>query len=270
MAKYKTKITNYGYKEKISVYQNSVKYGVPSGAGQVPRQQYSDMSTIKQILSDERRVSYYKKKVAETIEIALMNLDLDVAVTLTFRDKIISYDYAVEEWQLFLKRLRNLYPDKSLKYICVWEYQKKRSKKLGIEKGGIFHFHALMNLGFIEHDHLEKIWRNGFVWIEKIPGDYRREKAVRYITKYCVKEIITNLQSGNDTRRKRFIFTSNNLKKPTHQVLSEKVSLEDVIFEHMEDVIKDGSYDVFNIFKEQINHVEYVEYKKGGAYHDKH
>lgn len=262
MAKYKTKITDYGYKEKITVYQNSIKYGVPSNTGQTPRQQYPDMSAVKQMLSDDRRVSYYKRKAAETVEIALMNPDLDAAVTLTFRDKIISYDYAVEEWQLFLKRLRHSYPDKPLKYICVWEYQKKRGRKQGIEKGGIFHFHALMNLGFIEHGRLEKIWRNGFVWIEKIPGGYRREKAVRYITKYCVKEVVTNLQGGNDTRGKRFIFTSNNLKKPAQQVLSEKVSLEDEIFEHMEDIIRDGSYDIFNMFQEQINHVEYVEYKK--------
>ena len=166
MDSYKTKIVNYGYKEKVIIYDNPITIGESINTD-IERQKYQDMDSEKQKLSDQRRIRYYKKAVKELIEIAMMNDDLNVVITLTFAQNVTSYSIALAKWQSFLKRLRHLY-NKPLKYICVWEYQKQRSENLGITNGGIFHFHCLMNIGFIEHQKLEKLWGNGFVWIDSL------------------------------------------------------------------------------------------------------
>lgn len=257
MGIYGTKIIDYGYKERVSVYRKPIAtekdcYTPPPKE----RQKYGNMSEEKQKKSDERRLRYYKRKKSELIDIALMNPDLDMAFTLTFSDSVTSYDYALAEWQLFLKRLRHAL-EKPLKYICVWEYQKERSKKEGITDGGIFHFHCLMNTGFIEHSRLERLWSKGFVWIDYLGNEKKRFHTVLYTMKYITKEI-----AGNPADRgKRYIFTSNNLEKPTVTSYEEPVDLEDVIFEHLEDMLTDGGYDIKDSRGRRINHVDYVEYK---------
>lgn len=260
MKTYTTKLTDYGYKERVTVYEKEIVYDEPNDTVEF-RQRYEDMTDEKKAESDKRRIRYYKKAVAELVEIALMNSDLNAAVTLTFKEPITSYDMALAEWQLFLKRLRHVIK-KPLKYICVWEYQQQRSKNLGIDKGGVFHFHCIMNIGFMEHSALEKMWGKGFVWIDKLSSDNKRENAIRYTTKYCVKEIISRIENNEDIRGQRFYFTSNNLARPITTILNKTLCIEDIIFEHMENIIKDVSYDVKNEFGFTVNHIEYVEYKK--------
>lgn len=262
MKTYTTKVTDYGYKERVTVYEKEISYDEPNESAAY-RQRYEEMTDEKKAESDRRRIRYYKKSVAELIEIALMNSDLNVAITLTFKKPITSYDMALAEWQLFLKRLRHVVKE-PLKYICVWEYQQKRSRNLGIDKGGVFHFHCIMNIGFVKHSVLMKLWGQGNVWIDKLSSDNKRENAIRYTTKYCVKEIVSRIENNEDVRGQRFYFTSNNLSRPTTTILDEKLCLEDVIFEHMEDVIKDASYDVKNELGMTVNHIEYVEYTKKG------
>ncbi len=266
MATYSTKKIDYGYKEKIAVYANPVTYGKKNPVPPDGRERYEDMAEHKKRKSDENREVYYKRKILELIEIAMMNPDLDVFVTLTFRDSVTSYDVAVAEWQLFLKRLRHLYKDTRLKYICIWEYQQKRSRREHIEKGGIFHFHALMNLGYIEHAVLERIWRQGFVFVQKIPDGEQREKTIRYTVKYCTKELISRIESGEDIRGQRLFFTSNNLLRPKAYPIEEKLNLTDIIFTHLEDMVTDGSYDIKDEHDEIINHVDYAVYIKEFQY----
>ena len=264
MADYRTKINDFDYKERVAVYRRSIEYddGAESfsSEGTGHRQKYTEMSEAKQKDSDERRIRYYKRKVYDLIEIALMNPDLNVMLTLTFEKEITSYNYAITEWQLFLKRLRHSY--NGLKYICVWEFQQERSRKANIETGGIFHFHVLMNTGFIEHDQLEKLWGNGFVWIEKLDGDEKHERAIRYATKYCVKELTRRIEAHEDIRGQRFFFTSNNLRKPSKRVVKERLNLDELIVEHLEDMQRDGSYEIKNARGKTINRVEYIEYRK--------
>ena len=261
MKTYTTKITDYGYKERVTIYKKEIAYDKSNES--IYRQRYDEMTDDKKEQSDKRRIRYYKRAIAELVEIALMNKDLNVAITLTFKDPITSYDYAVTELQLFLKRLRHIVK-KPLKYICVWEYQQQRSKNLGINKGGIFHFHCIMNIDFVEHSTLEKTWGKGYVWIDYLSSDNKLKNAILYTTKYCVKEIISRIERNEDTRGQRFYFTSNNLLRPTTTVSEDKLCLEDVIFEHLENIIKDASYDIKNELGMILNHIEYVEYTKKG------
>lgn len=255
MGFYRTKVINYGLKEKVLLFDNPVAYG-NSCKTTITREKYKDMSALKQKEADNRRICYYKKKVIDFIDIALMNTDLNMAFTLTFKHSITSYDCAVARWQLFLKRLRHQYPD--LKYICVWEYQKQRSQTECIENGGIFHFHCLMNIGYIKHNTLEKIWKYGYVWIDYLGNENQRMQGVKYMMKYITKEVIENTSD----KGKRYIFTSNNLLKPQVTLLSDSYQKEDIIFKHMENVIKDGEYNLHNSIGKIINHVDYIEFKK--------
>lgn len=258
MGIYRTKITDYGYKERVTVYNYAVTYDEANPI--LHRQKYMNMSDEKKKKSDERRIRYYKQKVSNLIETALMNTDLNVAITLTFEEDVTSYDMAIAKWQLFLKRLRHVI-DVPLKYICVWEYQKKRSKNLGIQNGGVFHFHCLMNLGFIKHSTLTKLWGNGYVWIDKLKESNRRN-AVFYTMKYIIKEVTKRIETNEDIRGQRFFFTSNNLLKPTNTVLTERISLEDVIIQNLENMITDGTYEIRDGNGKLINSVSYVEYNK--------
>lgn len=256
MGFYSTKITDYGFKQKVNIYEKPIAFGDDSAKPVSNRETYSNMCSEKQQEADERRLRYYKRKVAELTDIALMNTDLDTAITLTFRESVTSYDHALAEWQLFLKRLR-YHCKKPLKYICIFEFQKERGKKAGLTDGGIYHFHAIFNTGFVEQKKLSQIWGNGFVWVDLIRSERQREKAIRYTLKYITKEITENAK----TRGKRFIFTSNRLEKPCPILIEEKLSKDDIIFENLEEMIRDGEYDIKNSRGSKINHVEFVEYK---------
>lgn len=261
MSTYRTKITDYGYKKKVTVYRQPITYNEHTDTS-IDRKSYTEMTDEEKAASDKRRIGYYKKMVSQLVEIAMMNPDLDVALTLTFREPITSYNMALAAWQSFLKRLRHKY-DFPLKYICVWEYQSARSKALEISSGGVFHFHCLMNIGFIEHEELVHCWGKGFVWIDHLNGDAKRKKAICYTTKYCVKEVISRIQSSNDIRGQRFYFTSNNLSRPTYQVSEDAADLDQITFDRMEHMLRDGSFDLTNEYGAIYNHIDYIEYKKG-------
>lgn len=257
MSVYNTRITDYGYKEKVQKFSDEIEYDTNTFGTNKKRRKYADMSDLAKEQSDKRRVNYYKHKLHDVTEIAFMNTDLDTMITLTFRNSVTSYDIAIEEWKLFAKRLQ-YYCKKTgkpeLKYIATWEYQKKR--------GNILHFHFLVNTGFIEHQTLERIWGNGFVFISKIgKSEQDRRKAIGYTLKYCLKEIMEEIQNG-DSRGKRYIFTSNNLEKPTVTKTLNSETIEDIIFQHMEQILSDGSYFMRDSKGRKVGTVDFVEYKK--------
>lgn len=251
MDEYNCKVVDFGYKKTFFKYAKTIDMGYETYAN-TKRTRYADMTDREQKKSDDRRLKYYRRMVRETIEISMMNDDLDNFITLTFANPVTSYDIAVEEWKLFLKRLRYYYPDREIRYICVWELQKNR--------GDVYHFHVLTNLGYIEHSLLEKIWKKGYVFIRQLGSQEDRKRSILYCTKYLVKEITEQLENEKDTRGMRFIFTSNNLLRPISEKLKTDKQVEDVIFEHMEDIIRDGSFDMQTDRGKIINHVSFVEY----------
>lgn len=72
MNSYKSKIVNYGYKEKVIIYDNPITIGESINTD-IERQKYQDMDSEKQKLSEQRRIRYYKKAIKEWIKIAMMN-----------------------------------------------------------------------------------------------------------------------------------------------------------------------------------------------------
>ena len=258
MPQYNLKITSYGSKEKSTVHSHPIQTGINTSAE--TRANYSTFDAEQKAISDEKRLNRYKRILSELREIAMMNTDLDSSVTLTFAENMTDYDMALKEFQLFIKRLRYyLYKD-DLKYICTWEYQESRSRKYDI-KGKVYHFHFLTNTGFIAHNDLEKLWRNGFVWIDRIGTENKRLNAINYNIKYVTKEIIR--QIGQGCRGKRFVFTSNNLNRPTVTTVYDPcITIEDVIYENMENMIVDGNYKQKDENGNILNSVDYAIYKK--------
>lgn len=255
MARYNTKVTDYGYKEKIQIYSDSVVYDT-TRTNNVQRTSYENMPDIAKEESDKRRINYYRHKLHTVTEIALMNMDFDSMITLTFKNPVTNYDIAIEEWKLFIKRLQYYCSKQSiqLKYIGTCEKQQNR--------GNVLHFHFLTNTGYIKHETLEKLWHNGFVYITKIgKSEYDRRKAIGYTLKYCLKQIMEEIEN-KDSRGKRYIFTSNNLLKPTVTKTLSSETIEDIIFAHMEDILTDGQYYITDNMGRKIGNVAYVEYQK--------
>ncbi|RHB98800.1 hypothetical protein DW865_04045 [Mediterraneibacter gnavus] len=241
---YQTKIVDYKYKKKVVNYNLPIQTG---GCNQMTRKSYKEMSGEEKKNSDERRIKYYKKISSELIEVALMN-PFKIMVTLTFKEDIQTYKIAINRWRNFMRRMKWKYGEVS--YICVWE----RTKKDRI------HFHALLDLN-IKFDVLNDLWGYGYVWVSKIENGEGKLKSILYMTKYMVKSIQERIQSGESVRGERFFFCSKNLDKPKIEKLEERLSIQDLIFENMENIIRDGVYEIKDFNGKVINRMEFVEYK---------
>lgn len=150
----------------------------------------------------KRMQKYYDNLRWEIARLVDTNFDnFTKFVTLTFKENIEDVSYTNNEFSKFIKRL-NYYLYKSkrqlLKYIAVWEKQER----------GAIHYHVIFfSLPYIENANLQKIWKHGFVKINKIDVD-SMENHGRYVSKYFSKNV-----DIKDYKQKSF-FTSQNLVKP--------------------------------------------------------
>ena len=113
-------------------------------------------------------------------------------VTLTYNDKYLPSDGSLDKthFQLFMKKLRKKYPDRSIRYYHCGEYG---------EDLGRPHYHAcLFNIDFDDKKYLftqnghkiytspklEKIWGKGFVQIGNVTF-----KSAGYVARYILKKI---------------------------------------------------------------------------------
>lgn len=245
---YQSKIVDYNYKKKVVSYALPIHTG---GHNQVKRKNYKEMSEEEKERSDERRIKYYKKVSSELVDIALMNSSFKVMITLTFSEHITDYHCAMKCWKNFVRRIK--YSFGEFRYICVWERTKQ----------GRIHFHALLDLN-LTHKELAKFWKYGrIVWVSKIKdGRNGCKQAILYMTKYMCKSIQERIQSGESIRGERFFFCSKNLEKPKIDKIEERLDIQNVIFENMENIIKDGVYEIKDFSGKAINRIEFVEYKE--------
>ena len=126
------------------------------------------------------------------------NPNLKKFLTLTFAQNITDLDVAHYEFKKFLYRLKT--HKKDMKYIAVVEFQKR----------GAVHYHILCNLHFMKTKHIEKLWKNGFVKINRID---KCDNVGAYVCKYLQKDIMDTRLNG----RKAF-FTSRGIDRPIEVV----------------------------------------------------
>lgn len=247
MDEYNTKLVHWAHKYEIKVYKHLVHSPQNSSASK-PRTKYSDMDPVQQQKSDERRRKYYSKQLNYYVDLAIQN-NLDVFITLTFAEDVTDYAKAQHEWELFLKRMK--YALKTdLKYIATHELQKR----------GVYHFHALFNLGFLPKQELDALWGNGYTCKIEIPSR-DQEYATRYLLKYIMKDIEVECTKGIRTS-KRKIYRSRTLSKPTIQTILSSKTADDYIFENMEDVSETASYPIHNHLGTKINEVDSITIKR--------
>lgn len=244
---YQSKIVDYNYKKKVVSYALPIRTG---GCNRAERKNYREMSMEEREKSDGRRIRYYKKVSSELVELALMNSSFKVMITLTFSEHITDYHTAIRCWKNFVRRLK--YSFGEFCYICVWERM----------KNGRIHFHVLLDLN-LTHGEVKRFWKYGkIVWVSRIKDGYNgRKQAILYMTKYMCKSIQERIQSGESIRGERFFFCSKNLEKPKIEKIEERLDIQEQIFENMEDIIKDGTYEIKDCNGKTINRSEFVEYK---------
>lgn len=133
-------------------------------------------------------------------------------LTLTFADNVKDLDLANKEFKRFIKRMNyHIFATKkgNLRYTVVPEFQDR----------GSVHYHVIIyNIPYTKSEYIEKIWKNGFIKINKIDNV---NNVGAYICKYLTK--------ANDDHRlkgKKCYFNSRGLYKPieiTDEKKAEKI-----------------------------------------------
>lgn len=103
-------------------------------------------------------------------------------------------------------------------------------------------------------------WRYGDVWISKIETREGKLKSIHYMTKYMCKSIQERIERGESVRGERFFSVQEIWKSLKSKKLEERLSIQDLIFDNMENVIRDGVYDIKDFNGKVINRMEFVEY----------
>ncbi|WP_049946783.1 rolling circle replication-associated protein [Bacillus cereus] len=178
------------------------------------RKSFEEMSASEQAESLKRKQKHYEAMRWEIARLVDCNFDNKTKfVTLTFSENVESIDYANDEFRKFIQRLNyRLYCTKkaSLKYLATWEKQKR----------GSIHYHVIFfNLPFIKNSELKKIWKHGFVKINKIDVDSKDNRG-RYVSKYFSKDLEIK------EHKKKAFFKSQNLKTPLVEKFSSTKEID--------------------------------------------
>ncbi len=254
---YNKKETFWRHKREVQLYSVPIeieKHSVSTNSSAKVRTKYENMDLRDKIASDKRRKSYYQRRIYYLTDLAIQN-DLYTFITLTFSEQVSDYSVAQKEWDLFLKRLKYQIK-KPIKYIAVHEIQKKRSLKEGCS---VFHFHMLCDLGYFRYEDLQKIWGNGFVFIEQIDtNDEAKIRQIMYTFKYLVKDVLQEHKTGERDKARK-IYVSRNLKRPVVKKSWSEETMEDIVFLNMENILETSSYDMKNYKGIKINEVDSIK-----------
>lgn len=133
-------------------------------------------------------------------------------LTLTFADNVTDIEKANTEFKRFVKRMNyHLFGTKkgNLRYTVVPEFQDR----------GSVHYHVIIyNIPYTKSEYIEKIWKNGFIKINKIDNV---NNVGAYICKY-----LTKANDDDRLKGKKCYFNSRGLYKPieiTDEKKAEKI-----------------------------------------------
>lgn len=179
----------------------------------------------KRVILGKKRIKKRKKKTRDDKQIKMddgalrrsrmnimrlvnCNLDFKTFVTLTFDENKFENKRDITEFEkcnyLFMKFIQRLkYELLNIKYLAVPEFQGDYYYATGAKKefGGAVHYHLILNIK-IDSKRLEKIWKHGFVKINKIKSI---NNVGLYISKYLSKESFNEKYFG----KKKFFYSRN-------------------------------------------------------------
>jgi len=242
MPGYNQKMIKSGKVIEIYNYENKVQYG------------YLDENKVGRIVCDnkenkranrEKVVNRAKRNIRR---LANCNIQRNSKfVTLTFKDNITDLDIANYEFKKFIQRLKYK-TNIDLKYLAVIEFQ---------ERGAVHYHTMLFNLPYMTNSALTRVWKNGFVRINKIDNV---DNVGAYLTGYLTKQkhITENEELQEDKLlEKKCYFTSKNLKQPIE-------ILKDTMYEKklspLEKDLNSLIPKYIQSFKNEYNSVDYKQY----------
>lgn len=244
---YNLKILNVGDEVQIYYSPNYVIEGTKKE--KKPRQYKSEI--VKEAMLKKYRRDNLNKSRNKIYRLIKHNDDLDLFVTLTYKDKVSVQD-SKKDILKFFSKLKKVYKD--LKYIWVLEFQ----------ENGNPHYHILCNLDVgikkmsyrktdlhknIENEFNKKYWNKGFIDMKKI--DDNRSGVGRYLASYITKDLVEKDFLG------RIYGYSRNLDKPFETKILECCSIEELLQQFPDYHIKyTSSYGVGYKKNENMNYIE--------------
>lgn len=150
---------------------------------------------VKNALKNYANTNQRRRDKIRRLACTNFNNKYDKFLTLTFAENKTDIEECNLLFKNFIKRLKYTYKLQNLKYLAVIEFQER----------GAVHYHVLLNIPYIPHKDLQKLWGNGFVFVNAIS---HVDNLGAYILKYMTKD-------NKDTRLmgKKAYLTSRNLKQ---------------------------------------------------------
>jgi len=202
---YKTKIIISGSFIEEYIYQNEITLGRKA----VRRKKRKNKPKEEQT---EMRSGALRRTRMTIMRLVNSNPDFITFLTLTFDENKFENKKDITEFEkcnylfmTFIQRLK--YNFIGIKYLAVPEFQGDYYFRTNIKKefGGAIHYHLLLNQK-ADTKKIEKVWRHGFVKINKIKSI---NNVGLYVSKYLSKESFNRKYFG----KKKF-FYSRNLNRP--------------------------------------------------------
>lgn len=202
---YKTKIIISGSFIEEYIYQNEITLGRKA----VRRKKRKNKPKEEQT---EMRSGALRRTRMTIMRLVNSNPDFITFLTLTFDENKFENKKDITEFEkcnylfmTFIQRLKYNFID--IKYLAVPEFQGDYYFRTNIKKefGGAIHYHLLLNQ-MVDTKKIEKVWRHGFVKINKIKSI---NNVGLYVSKYLSKESFNRKYFG----KKKF-FYSRNLNRP--------------------------------------------------------
>ncbi len=269
---YNTKIIESGDRLEIYKYQGYINIGGESNNQEGRRGKAEIEEEQKEDNKIRRRKETLTKARNDIIRLISCNKDLNVFMTLTYKENYQDLKKSKAHLRLFFKKLRQ--DHEALKYIYVLEFQER----------GAIHYHILTNIKVdietagpkerkkklqkdLENNYCRKYWSNrGFIDIRKLDQEGIRNVS-KYVAAYLVKDLLEIDLKGN-----RVYGYSNNLNKPIITTIESKASIEELI--DIEGYKLAYTSDYKRYYKDKSGHdveskVNYYDYLRSGENENK-
>ncbi|MGL5714118.1 MAG: rolling circle replication-associated protein [Paraclostridium sp.] len=184
MEVYKTKLKMCGNIIKVHQYEKSIIRGYTSKRN--ISHENSGQANISEEEREQRRIKKMFRSKSDFTDIINNNFTTkDTFITLTY-DKEEDHEVMKYNFNNFIKKLKYRF-GKDIKY-CYIKFKQQR---------GVYHYHIVTDIKFIDNDILKKLWKYGYSDISKI-------KNVNAISTYMANHINKETIDKKEYREKVF------------------------------------------------------------------
>ena len=267
---YNLKIVKSGKRLEVFKYSLPIKNGIESKNknGRKGKSEISDEQ--KKLNKENRRKQTLYNSRNNIIRLISSNQDLQMFITLTYKENIQDISLSKKHLKLLFKKLKRYYGD--IKYLYVFELQKR----------GAIHYHMLTNLNLLcdefdiktsksnhkksdqqkelENKFRNKFWKYGFVDIRNLKSEGNSNIA-KYVASYLVQDLLDLEMNGN----RIYGYSAKTLDKPKFEKLETKDNIESLIQLDNYDLKFVNSYEIRYINKlhqEVKGLVNYFDYQR--------